>query len=224
MKSTDGEEMNHDPVSRAPSEVVAAQRDAKHSTRRRKLLGGVAASPLLLSISSRPAWANGGMCTPSALASANLSGQHDFSGCSISAGWWKNNESRWPIAASTYFHSIFEKVAFNGSVIYETTTLGAPTTLSDVMNKRFTGDNPGNLAFPLIGAYLNALQFPYNGGAPGYPFAAADIVKAFNELHQPVTLRGKGKPKPNQSAFENLKNTLDSANNLYDSNTAKPGT
>lgn len=212
--------MNQDELHNSLREQVANAQDPVPSTRRRRLIRGVAASPLLMTIASRPAWANSTMCTPSALASANLSGQHDFEGCGISAGWWKNNEARWPIVPTTPFHSIFGRVKFNDQVIYEKTQGGAPTTLSDVINKRFSGDNPGNLAFPLIGAYLNALSFPSNGGAPGYPFTPEHIVASFNSLHQP---NPQGRSKANASAFESLKDTLDEANNLYDAITAKPG-
>ena len=216
--------MNNDPGAQAPTESAVEQEAPRHNPRRRKLLGGVAASPLLLSVASRPAWANGGMCTPSALASANLSGQHDFDGCGISAGWWKNNPSRWPVQSNTSFHFVFAKVAFNGNVLYENNRSGSPSTLFDVINGDFQGENPGNLAFPLVGAYLNALQFPDSGGAPGYPYSADDIVRAFNALGQTQAAARKGKnpPKTDDFAFENLKDTLDEANNKFDDTTEKP--
>jgi len=181
------------------------------SVRRRKLLGSVAASPLLLTVASRPVWATGGMCTPSALASANLSGQHEFTGCGISAGFWKTKKSWWPTSPNTEFHSIFGKIRFEDVVIYEKTSVGSRTTLGDVIDLNFTGKNPGNLAFILVGAYLNALAFPSSGGAPGYPYSAQQIVNAFNALDN----------KQNGD-FTKLKNTLDLANNKYDSTTAKP--
>lgn len=216
--------MNNDQDAQATAESAAEQQAPRHNPRRRKLLGGVAASPLLLSVASRPAWANGAMCTPSALASANLSGQHDFEGCSISAGFWKTNPSTWPVSPDTYFHFVFDKVAFNGNVLYEKNSSGSPSTLFDVINRNFKGENPGNLAFPLVGAYLNALQFPYSGGAPGYPYSAEDIVRAFNALGQTQAAARKGKNQPNTDdlAFANLKDTLDEANNKFDDTTEKP--
>lgn len=216
--------MNNDPGAQAPTESAIKLGAPRLNQRRRKLLGGVAASPLLLSVASRPAWANGGMCTPSALASANLSGQHDFDGCGISAGWWKNNPTKWPVLPNTSFHFVFAKVALNGNVLYEKNLSGSPSTLFDVIKGQFKGENPGNLAFPLVGAYLNALQFPYSGGAPGYPYSADDIVRAFNALGQTqaATGRGKSPSKTDTFAFESLKDTLDQANNKFDSTTEKP--
>lgn len=216
--------MINDPSAQAPTESAIEQGAPRHNQRRRKLLGGVAASPLLLSVASRPAWANGGMCTPSALASANLSGQHDFEGCGLSAGFWKTNPSRWPVVPNTSFHFVFDKVAFNGNVLYEKNLSGAPSTLFEVINGQFQGEDPGNLAFPLVGAYLNALQFPYSGGAPGYPYSADDIVRAFNALGQTQAAARKGKnpPKTDDLAFANLKDTLDQANNKFDDTTEKP--
>lgn len=181
------------------------------SVRRRKLLGSVAASPLLLTVASRPVWATGGMCTPSALASANLSGQHEFTGCGISTLGWKQNKARWPIASTTKFHSIFPSTKFASKVIYKKTPNGALTTLADVIDENILGDNPGGLASALIGAYLNALAFPSSGGAPGYPFSAQQVINAFNVLH------GKLVPE-----FDTLKATLENANSQFDTNTAKP--
>ena len=176
------------------------------------LLGGVAASPLLLTVASRPVWAQGGMCTPSALASANLSGQHEFTGCSISTSGWKNNKLHWPIAATTKFHGVFPLVEFENEVIYiKIADNSAATTLADVIDENINGNNPGSLASALIAAYLNALSFPFSGGAAGYSFTPQQIINAFNVLHnRPL------------AEFEALKVTLETANSQFDANTAKP--
>lgn len=179
-------------------------------SRRRLIVGGMA-TPLLMSIASRPAWAGGGgMCTPSALASANVSGQHTFAGCGISAGWWKTHKNRWPIPHTTSFHAVFFKVMHGGQVLYQKPN-GTSKTLGEVIDMSGANNNPGNLAMPLIGAYLNALSFPTAGGQPGYPYLPEQVVGGFNSLHNKPT-----------SDFEAFKNTLDAANNLYDSITSKP--
>ncbi len=203
--------MTQTQVKNASDSNAANEQASGLSVRRRKLLGGVAASPLLLTVASRPVWAQGGMCTPSALASANLSGQHEFTGCGISAGFWKTKKNWWPISPNAEFHSIFPKTRFNNIIIYAQKPLGGPTTLGDVIDENFTGENPGNLAFILIGAYLNALSFPSGGGAPGYAYTAQQIVNAYGLLDNGT-----------RPAFVTLKDTLDVANNKYDATTAKP--
>ncbi|MEX1056939.1 MAG: hypothetical protein WED11_04365, partial [Natronospirillum sp.] len=101
-------------------------RSGSVNARRRRLLQTGATSPLLLTIASRPAWAQGGMCTASALASANASGSYDFDGCSKSAGWWMANSDRlkWPVSAGTPFHLVFATVYYEGSILYNGLTLG----------------------------------------------------------------------------------------------------
>ena len=203
--------MTQTQVRNASDSDAANEQASGLSVRRRKLLGGVAASPLLLSVASRPVWAQGGMCTPSALASANLSGQHGFTGCGISAGFWKTKKNWWPTPSNTAFHSILPKIRYNNIIIHELNTFGGPTTLGDVIDGAFTGEDPGNLAFILIGAYLNALAFPSGGGAPGYAYTAQQIVNAYGLLDHGT-----------EPAFITLKDTLDIANNTYDATTAKP--
>ena len=204
--------MTQSQIKSASDSNVANEQASGLSVRRRKLLGGVAASPLLLTVASRPVWAQGGMCTPSALASANLSGQYEFVGCGISAGWWKQKQDRWPASTppTTLFHSIFPKTKFDKNVIYEKKGVLA-TTLGGVINGNFDGTDPGNLAMHLIGAYLNAISFPKIGEAPGYRYTAQEVVELFKALDS-----------KSKSEFETLKNLLERANNDYDSSTQKP--
>jgi hypothetical protein len=63
----------------------------------------------------------------------------------------------------------------------------------------------------LVAAYLNALQFPTQGGQPGYPYAVNQVVDGYNALD--------GKPV---DAFAIFKATLEAANNLYDPITDRP--
>ena len=57
--------MTQTQVKNASDSDAANEQASGLSVRRRKLLGGVAASPLLLSVASRPVWAQGGMCNSS---------------------------------------------------------------------------------------------------------------------------------------------------------------
>ncbi|MEX1198510.1 MAG: hypothetical protein WEB57_11710 [Pseudohongiellaceae bacterium] len=174
--------------------------------RRRRLLTAGASSSLLLTIASRPVWAQGGVCTASALASANASGGHDFDGCSISAGWWKNFKDRWPISQHTSFHPVFGAVEYQGSVLYNGLTLGNVIDLDG-------GSDPvqGTFGFHLVGALLNATMFPPDQGVPGYAFTVQQIKDAYNALYGASV-----------SSFQALANTLESANDQFDANTGKP--
>lgn len=184
------------------SAVAAAART------RRKLIAGAVSSPLLLAVASRPAWAGGGWCSPSALASANLSGKHTFAGCSISAGWWKNFKNKWPLPATTPFHSIFAGVKVKGTsnVLYLNQTLGNVIDMSGGND-----NNPVNLGMHLVAAYLNAQQFPTQGGRPGYPFTVAQVVSGYNALNDRQI-----------EEFAVFKNSLETANNQFDAITIKP--
>lgn len=186
------------------SAVMAAART------RRKLVAGGMAAPLLMTVAGRPVWAGGARCSPSALASANLSGRHTFAGCGISAGWWAHtqNFSKWPPQATsgTPFHSVFSGVKYKGAVLYEHKTLGQVISMTGAGD-----DNPGNLGKHLVAAYLNALQFPTQGGRPGYPYTVNDVVNGYNLLDGGT-----------ETAFITFKTTLEAANNLYDPITDKP--
>jgi len=182
------------------------------SKKRRKLLTGGAATSILMTVASRPAWAAGSQCTPSALASANLSGEDGFEGCGISAGWWKNKTNRWPISSSTAFHSIFGAVRYNNVVLFKNTN-GTDLTLAQVINFSASNapTNPKNIAMHLVGAYLNALQFPNLYGNAGYAYSAQAVVNMFNSLDNAAL-----------SAFDTVKTTLETANDQFDSSTPKP--
>lgn len=203
--------MTHHPKETRPQPVeqdTSVSRPDSHSAQRRRLLRAGVSSSLLLTVASRPAWANGGMCTPSALASANASGGHDFEGCGIAADWWRDTDrSRWPVPSNTPFHLVFGLVTYNDNVLYSGMTIG------DVIGLTGSEDpvNGGVFGFHLIGAYLNALAFPPDQGVPGYPLTAVQVISAFNSLN--------GAP---DSSFQALKNTLEQANNQYDGITQKP--
>lgn len=177
---------------------------------RRKLVTGGMAAPLLMTVAGRPVWAGGTRCSPSALASANLSGRHTFAGCGISAGWWSRQQNwiRWPLPATpgTLFHSVFAAVTYKGTVLYKDKSLGQVISMSGASD-----NNPSNLGMHLVAAYLNALQFPTQGGQPGYPYTASQVVAGYNALNGAAS-----------EAFAIFKATLEAANDLYDPITDKP--
>lgn len=177
---------------------------------RRKLVAGGIVAPLLMTVAGRPVWAGGTRCSPSALASANLSGRHTFAGCGISSGWWARtqNWSKWPppATAGTMFHSVFVAVKYKGVVLYKDKTLGQVISMAGASD-----DNPSNLGKHLVAAYLNALQFPTQGGQPGYPYTVNQVVDGYNALDG-----------QSESAFAIFKSTLEAANDLYDPITDKP--
>lgn len=185
---------------------------------RRRLLQGAASLPLVMSITSRPAWAGGNRCSPSALASADLSGRHDFEGCGKSAGYWRNKQHLWPmnISPSDDFVSIFGAVTYNGKVLYEGSSLGDVILLSG--NSR-GGGNLMNLGLPLVGAYVNANAFPPDDGRPGFPYTATEIVDMYRQLADVSAIGGD---EAVRKAAEDLKDTLDAANNMYDGLTNWP--
>lgn len=211
--------------------------------RRRRLLTAGASSPLLLTIASRPAWATGGLFQASASASANASGGNDFQGQSISAGWWKNFKYRWPLSDRTSFHMLFATVTYKSDkkkkdwgggwknhnsgggwnqfasqssnqgsdqssdpILYNGLTLGEVIDLNG-------GSDPvqGTLGFHLVGALMNALTFPPDQGGGGYAFTAQQVIDLYNELDG-----------ADESRFRMLANTLETANNQFDSVTEKP--
>ncbi|MEW6513477.1 MAG: hypothetical protein AB1443_05700 [Pseudomonadota bacterium] len=185
-------------------------RSAEIARIRRKLVAGSMVAPLLMTVAGRPVWAGGMRCSPSALASANLSGRHSFEGCGISAGWWsrRKNWIKWPPPATSgsLFHSVFFAVKYKGKVLYKDKTLGQVISMTGA-----TDNNPSNLGLHLVAAYLNALQFPTQGGQPGYPYTASQVVNSYNALDGGTS-----------DAFAIFKSTLEAANNLYDPFTDKP--
>lgn len=203
--------------------------------RRRLVLGGMSA-PLALTFLGRPVWAQTDHCTPSALASADVSGLHDFSGCSRSAGFWKNHQDLWPdgsgdggsVSALGFsrtssggveptavhprdsFVETFGEVRFRGDILYAGMTLGQVIRLAGARG----GTNPGNLGLPLVGAYVNAIAFP---GPRGFVYTPNEVKRMYGEL---ALLEGEDALLEKEA--ERLKDTLDQANNQYDNSTLWP--
>jgi len=154
--------------------------------RRRRLLISSASAPVLLSIASRPAW--GSACSPSALASANASGRHDYLVCANkSAGYWKTQQ--WPSAVSR--ETLFS-VAFNGSMVFGDRSLGAVLNLTGQVHNQLGLSE--QLGFHTVGAYVNAHAFPGGDGQLDFGYTPAQIVEIFNVGVVPLHLRAPGFP------------------------------
>lgn len=170
--------MNSSPNDQAHVEPAADGARKSAERRRRLMLGGVSA-PLLMTIASRPAWANGDTCTPSALASANLSGQHTQGGCGKSAGFWSQKQYAWPesVSPATRFGDIFTvttiskgRTAFN----FADLTLGEVIVLPG-------NENPYKLGLHAVGALVNSYAFPTNNiDNPGFPYTPEQVIAMFN--------------------------------------------
>lgn len=136
---------------------------ARADARRRFIKGAALASPVLLSIASRPVLGTSRFCSASGFMSGNLSNQggKDVSCGGNSPGYWKNHTSPgapWPTpylsgrrasgatgisyTGGTQFHSVFKK---SGGFNYGTKTL-----------LQVLWEHPGSLAFHAIAALLNA--------------------------------------------------------------------
>lgn len=203
--------MNSSPNDQAHVEPAADGARKSAERRRRLMLGGVSA-PLLMTIASRPAWANGETCTPSALASANLSGQHTQEGCSKSAGFWKQKPGQWPAGPDVYFNpaSTFGSVFGNVNIptgevkdgVPETVNFGS-LTLLEVMNLKGK-DDPYQVGFHTVGALVNAYAFPtHHATNPGYVYSPDQVISSFKSIASGV--------HPSMVAH-----ALETANNLYD--------
>ncbi len=192
---------------------------------RRRLLRAGVSSSLLLTIASRPAWAQNGGCTASALASANASGGCEVDGLSISAGWWKQKKDKWPYPATSYtpFHNYFNAIKIEvdvknkksrGKAEISENVLYHGLTLGEVIDLNGGGDpapGGGTFGFHLIGALMNAMTFPPDRGAIGFAFTTREIIDLYNALD-----------RKDAAQFSALKATLEFANDQFDATTGKP--
>lgn len=140
---------------------------AQSAGRRRFLGAGTAViTPMILTMVSQPAL--GVTCfTPSRALSRNTSvSQQAFVGACTGAqspGNYKQQTSSgtpaysWPIPASTEFHSKFHNGGTTGTRFVKTVNNQVVSmTMLEVLNAG-QGEDPGQVAFHLIGAYLNCL-------------------------------------------------------------------
>ncbi|WOJ95030.1 hypothetical protein R0135_07630 [Congregibacter variabilis] len=183
--------------------------EEKGALRRRKLLA-LSSSALIATSVSRPVWATGAACSPSALASVSASGVQEYQGCSKSAGFWKTEASNrqaeaWPMPATTPFNAVFTTPIVPAGA---TTPLYQGMTIGQVI--AFGGNNPdpapGNFAFGfhLIGALCNAFAFPASP-AGGFSMTVDQVKALFNGLQG-----------GDENDFQTVKGILEAANNEFD--------
>lgn len=162
--------------------AAESQRDlaehARASARRRFIRGAAAASPVLLSLVSRPVLGTTRFCSASGFMSGNLSQPQTSQGCGgFSPGYWKNH-SPWPSPyvcgtqngngnGSTFtggikFHDVFVKGKYN---------FGTSSMLKVLWTE------PGSFAFHTIAALLNAAS-----GINGYTLTTAQVIQIWNQI------------------------------------------
>src|SRR3546814_808734 len=81
-----------DNVDRESGAEAGAEARARSEARRRVLTAGLAGAPLILTLTSRPAFA--GHCTYSGMTSGNLSTTHDIVCQGKTPGFWKTHEQQ----------------------------------------------------------------------------------------------------------------------------------
>lgn len=151
---------------------------ARASARRRFIRGAAAASPVLLSLVSRPVLGTTRFCSASGFMSGNLSQPQTSQGCGgFSPGYWKNH-SPWPtpyvsgtqngsgggstFSGGTKFHDVFAKGKYN---------FGTSSMLKVLWTE------PGSFAFHTIAALLNAAS-----GINGYTLTTAQVIQIWNQI------------------------------------------
>lgn len=203
---------NKSSTGEAVSQELPEQTESK---RRRVLTSAISASALIVTAANQPAWA-GDRCTRSALNSANLSGRQTFLGCGRSAGFWKTNLDKWPsdCSASQSFTAIFGSWKYKSPSI----VLFDGKTLGQVIQYSGTSDNnPGNIAKHVVGAYVNAHAFPKSSlSGKGFAYSPTEVVNMFKTAANSACISGT------DAAFATLKDTFQTANNLYDATTDWP--
>lgn len=202
--------MGNDKQDHSVQEVpIGSSREEAFKARRRRLVrSGLGASAIVATVVSRPAWANG-ICTKSGLQSANLSGQHTFTGCGKSAGFWKEKQSSWPaeVSPSLSFTSVF------GSAPYDSKTLFEGKSLGKVISLVSSDDtNPGQIGKHLVGAYVNSVAFPKSSGR-GFVYSSSEVVNLFIAAKNNATGRTKDEQK---RIYESLATSFKTANNTFD--------
>lgn len=154
--------------------------DSALRTRRRILLGGAGAAPVIMSLSS-PALAStncgaGNVASPSAATSANLSGRpHSTTSTGVSPGYWKNHLSwpsgYFPTTANGQTATTFVSVFGSNLPSWTKVVANACPTLLDVISPNQYGS-----ASSAGGAYVNGV----NNSDPKTAFARACVASLLN--------------------------------------------
>jgi hypothetical protein len=162
--------------------AAEAQREldehARAEARRRFIKGAAVASPVLLSLVSRPVMGAARYCSASGFMSGNLSQPHTSESCGgLSPGYYKNNA--WPslyesgtkngntkpytFSDGTTFHPLFATGTYN---------YGTKSMLEVLWTQ------PGSFAFHTIAALLNAAS-----GINGYALTTSQVIDIWNQIN-----------------------------------------
>ncbi len=186
------------------------------SDSRRRLIKGVAgATPLLMTVASRPVL--GAQCTPSAWVSGNLSDHgHEKMSCGgRSPGYWKTAARRWrrtgyhPGTCTMKHHGICRTYNNDGTPFHSSRRGGVfaggfygDRTLMQVLWLD-GGADPYQLGAHIVAALLNAAS------NPGYGMSVADVQDMYRQLefkgfYQPSS----GEPMTTQECVLFIQNTF----------------
>ncbi len=151
---------------------------ARAEARRRFIKGTAAASPVLLSLVSRPVMGAARICSASGFMSGNVSQPQTAVGCGgLSPGYYKNH-SPWPspyvsgtqtgngnssaFSGGTKFHAVFIAGKYN---------YGTKSMLEVLWTE------PGSFAFHIIAALLNAAS-----GINGYALTTFQVIQIWDQI------------------------------------------
>ncbi|MBI2380600.1 MAG: hypothetical protein HYV16_07585 [Gammaproteobacteria bacterium] len=140
------------------------------AARRSFLKGALIASPIVMSLASRPVMATTRRyCTASGFMSGNVSQPVSNQGCGgLSPGYWKTH-TNWPtpylsgVTTGTKFHDVFNKGKYN---------YNGKTMMWVLQNK------PGSFAFHTIACLLNSAS-----NFPDYALKGAEVIAIWNAIN-----------------------------------------
>lgn len=144
---------------------------------RRNLVKGVLATPVVLSIASRPAW--GTNCSISGLLSGNLSrspGSYECTpGNGQTPGFWMNHPECWPAPYTPGYTNDPDGIPGTSfqAVTGFTSTFG--NTFMDILDPQACDNGAGSLEFHVIAAILSAAHPLVN-----YGYSVQEILDAYS--------------------------------------------
>ncbi|OOG21790.1 hypothetical protein B1C78_16040 [Thioalkalivibrio denitrificans] len=187
----------------------SAPRQGHPNARRRNLIRGAMATPLVVTLASRPVWGSQGACSLSGdIFSANVSDiDHECTaGQGCTPGYWRNNYKGWACTGFSPGTCMELNPSGNKCQKLDATTgttfeyvfgyapmCGSVTTLMEVLQ-----ECPGTLDWHAVGAALNARCTSIYYGA-----SLAEVVQAYQ----------MARDNPIQTDPELLKNVFDNMNN-----------
>ena len=185
-----------------------ARPDPEASGRRGFLRGVVTATPAILTVAGRPAWAN--RCTHSGNLSGNLSGANDepCAGEGCSPGFWVTHSNLWhaEFGPTRLFLDVFGVDAYPGLTLFDVIArtdfgLGGFAARCGVSGNK--EKNTKNLLLSLGFHTVAALENAAN--AVRYELTVADVQRTFLTAYQSCSL----------DKIEETKDALDRLNNRY---------